>query len=554
MKDSAVNSSNNSWRWSIYALILFIAAGALLGRIAHVQADHGRTPFLSANDRSRWSTIRSLVDHGTFILDDVIVKPDGKFNKDWATIDLVRHRGHDGQEHYYSSKPPLLTVLLAGEYWLVKNVTGASLEKKPLYVGRLMIALTNVPLFLVYLALIVLLVENLRRTGFPARQPLPNATGKETRPTEYSDFAKVFVVASAAFGTAVTPFVVSLSNHLPAAVACAATLYLVLQIVQDERPKLGWFIAAGLFAAFMVVCELPALSVFPFVGLALLWKSAGKTFLAFLPAALVIATAAVVTNFLAHGTIKPAYGQRKDGRVLGTTTVPMQAGAINRERLMALKDISGIDLSPQIELYSGGENRFVAWDPQTQERLAVVLDEGSSKETPTWQIRTWGNWYDYPGSYWIGDRRGVDRGEPSRVTYVFQLTFGHHGLFSLTPLWLLTLAGGYFAFRDRGTIAWLAAITAALLLICVAFYVSRPLIDRNYGGVSCTFRWLIWQIPLWLVVMLPAVDRLLARRWGMILCGVLLAASVFSAEYSAANPWTQPWLYDYWEQLGWVEE
>jgi hypothetical protein len=513
-------------------LILAIAAGALLGRIAHVQADHGRTPFLSANDRSRWSTIRSLVDHETFILDDVIVKPDGKFNKDWATIDLVRHRGHDGKEHYYSSKPPLLTVLLAGEYWLVKNVTGASLERKPLYVGRLMVTLTNVPLFVLYLGLIVLLVERFAKT----------------------DLAKVLVLAAAAFGTAITPFVVSLSNHLPAAVACAATLYFVLRIVEAERPQIGWFIATGLSAAFMVVCELPALSVFPFVGLVLLWKSRLGTVAAFVPSALLVFAAAVGTNYLAHGTIKPAYGQRKDGAVLGTTTALVEPGPANDALLNDMNRASQLNLSRLTELYSGGEDRFVVWDVQTQQRLAVVLESIDFKGTPIWQIRAWGNWYDYPGSYWITERRGVDRGEPSRGMYLFQLTFGHHGLFSLTPLWLLTLAGGYFAVRDRGTLAWIAAITAALLVICVAFYVSRPLIDRNYGGVSCTFRWLIWQIPLWLVVMLPAVDRLLERRWGMILCGVLLAASVFSAEYNSANPWTQPWLYDYWKQLGWVED
>ena len=33
---------------------------------------------------------------------------------------------------------------------------------------------------------------------------------------------------------------------------------------------------------------------------------------------------------------------------------------------------------------------------------------------------------------------------------------------------------------------------------------------------------------------------------------VLLAASVFSAHYAAMNPWSQPWIFDYWRQLGWI--
>src|SRR5205823_14559538 len=57
---------------------------------------------------------------------------------------LVKHRGPDGRQHYYSSKPTLLTTLLAGEYWLVKMLTGATLAEQPLYVARIMLVLTNV--------------------------------------------------------------------------------------------------------------------------------------------------------------------------------------------------------------------------------------------------------------------------------------------------------------------------------------------------------------------------------------------------------------------------
>ena len=82
-----------------------------------IEAEERRQrPFLSANDRSRWLTIRALVDHGTFAIDDVI---DANV---WNTIDMVQHRGRDGELHLYSSKPPLLSVLLAGEYWLIQAV------------------------------------------------------------------------------------------------------------------------------------------------------------------------------------------------------------------------------------------------------------------------------------------------------------------------------------------------------------------------------------------------------------------------------------------------
>ena len=58
------------------------------------------------------------------------------------------------------------------------------------------------------------------------------------------------------------------------------------------------------------------------------------------------------------------------------------------------------------------------------------------------------NWYDYTytrggkeyESYWR-DPHGIDRGEPSRGTYVLHATVGHHGIFSLTPIWLLSVWG-----------------------------------------------------------------------------------------------------------------
>src|SRR5690348_18145214 len=45
------------------------------------------TPFLSANDRSRWATIRSLGDGGTYVIDDIIFDAKGNRVRGWHTID-----------------------------------------------------------------------------------------------------------------------------------------------------------------------------------------------------------------------------------------------------------------------------------------------------------------------------------------------------------------------------------------------------------------------------------------------------------------------------------
>ena len=56
-------------------------------------------------------------------------------------------------------------------------------------------------------------------------------------------------------------------------------------------------------------------------------------------------------------------------------------------------------------------------------------------------------WYKYPGSHWLEEtgkiKGGIDfaRFKETKAEYAFHLLFGHHGLFSLTPVMLLSLAG-----------------------------------------------------------------------------------------------------------------
>jgi hypothetical protein len=64
---------------------------------------------------------------------------------------------------------------------------------------------------------------------------------------------------------------------------------------------------------------------------------------------------------------------------------------------------------------------------------------------------------------------------------------------------------------------------------------------------------MMWFIPLYLVTMLPALDRLTASRWGRAIAIAALAVGIFSASYMPQNPWHHPWLFDYWTYLGWID-
>src|SRR5690606_27508071 len=112
-------------------------------------------PFLSGNDRSRWATVRSLVEHGTFAIDEIVAEPG------WDTIDMVKHKDRDGVPRLYSSKPPLTATLLAIPYWAIHRATGMTLGSHPYELGRALLILFNlIPAAIMYI-LVARMVEKL---------------------------------------------------------------------------------------------------------------------------------------------------------------------------------------------------------------------------------------------------------------------------------------------------------------------------------------------------------------------------------------------------------
>jgi len=471
-------------RRAVYLLLIALSTGSIVGRTLAVNSvDYIRLekhlkekekrrdwqkqrPFLSANDRSRWCTVRALVEHGTYAIDDIVGQPN------WDTIDMVKHddlgREAPGADEgrLYSSKPPLLATLMAGEYWLINQWTGATLATHPYSIGRGMIVTFNLVPLVIFFLVVARLVERFGTT----------------------DWGKLYVMAAATFGTFLSTFAVAINNHLPAAVCAAITLDAALRIWYDGERRLRWFAVAGFFAAFAAANELPALAFFSAVAVGLMWKSPRATLIAFVPGALVVAAASLGTNWLAHHSLSPPYAHRHEGD----------------------------------------------------------------------------NWYDYQfkregkvrDSYWskAKDRAPIDQGEPERAVYAFHVLIGHHGIFSLTPIWLLSFGGMFWlCLRREPDQRAMGLLLLSVSLVTIAFYllyVGEG--DRNYGGMTSGFRWGFWFAPLWLVGMLPVCDAAAGRRWSRGVAVVFLALSVASASYPTWNPWTHPWLLDFLLDNQWV--
>jgi hypothetical protein len=404
-------------------------------------------PLQSANDRSRWCTVWSLIDRGTFQIDEIRQHPG------WDTIDLVLVNGH-----FYSTKPSLLTCLVAGITWCVQHVTGWNLLDQTQSVTFVVLLVTNLFPFVISLFAWIAILERVSE----------------------SIWTRLFALTAAAFATLLTPFLMTLNNHTVAAASTMVALYALIRILKaSPNHTANWpFVLCGLATAWTAANELPA-ACFGVGVFALTFRtSAKKTLCLFLPAAAIPVVALVTTNYLATGSWKPFYAD------FGT------------------------------EKY-----RFV---------------------------------YEGVPSYW-SHPHGIDRNLDDPLTYFMHCTVGHHGLFSLTPLALLAIAGWLISFRVRDRalrlLLWLGAVTSAVVL---AFYLTRTA-NYNYGGVSCALRWALWLTPFWLLAIVPVLDVCRNSIVMRGISGLLVAVSIFSAWQPIDNPWSQPWLFQWLEARGWID-
>ncbi|VTS00099.1 hypothetical protein [Tuwongella immobilis] len=423
------------------------------------------SPMFSSNDRSRWATVRALVDEGRFSIGQRIPdasKPSGYrdegiiFEDDYASVDRILN---PETQHFYSSKPPLLTLIVAGQYWFLKQTVGLSIvhDRWPVVVTILLV--TNLlPMW----GFLVLMRRLILRWS---QQP----------------WTQLVAFAVACFGMYLIPFSNTLNNHSLGMVLALAAVAPILLTPAGESLSRRSALLAGLAAGGLFTLELPALSLVVGLGVLLALRErrcvAAFAFGAFLPM-----LALAVSMVVATGELIPAYAK------------------------------------------FGSE------------------------------------WYEYPGSHWLKLRvagaRGIDAADEPKWRYAFHLLVGHHGMFSLTPIWLLSVLGMAGAFRqaivERFRGDWLTTIGGLMLMVSVVvigFYIAKT---NNYGGWTAGPRWLFWLTPIWLVLMLPVLDRWAGIRWRERTVLALLGISAFTVFYPLINPWRHPWLYQLCEYYYWL--
>jgi hypothetical protein len=467
-------------------LMILITVGLLCGTILH------RSHLIySPNDSSRWNTIYYLVQHGTYEYLPVTVKDvpwaiqdekPSKITKPllW-TIDMIMVDGK-----LYSSKPPLLPTVLAGLTWVTQKVTGQTFHENPWFIERTILIVAQVIPFAVMLVL-------LRRHLFRASE---------------SPFVRQFAMGVACFGTLLTPWVVTLNNHVIAAATGMIALDAAIRIWFEGRREWYWFTMAGFFAAFTACIELPAGVLAVILFAALLVKDYKHTLIAGLIPALLPTAVALYTNHVVTGQLMPAYESIDEPG--GFYDYPDSYWK-KRTGVDALEEPKPVYLAHMLI----GHDGFFSLSPILLVPLAGMIVELRRR----------------------GDRAALAGMVLAMPAIIVAVDLSPKVL--TPPILLAALAAMAMELRRNGNRAGLAAMVLTMTAILVGVYGRTT---NNYGGGCHGFRWLFWVIPMWLLF-LPAgiewIRRTVAGRYALY---GLLAISVFSVGFALDNPWSTNWI------------
>ena len=131
--------------------------------------------------------------------------------------------------------------------------------------------------------------------------------------------------------------------------------------------------------------------------------------------------------------------------------------------------------------------------------------------------------YQFEGSYWLNPE-AHDILNESKLTYLFHITFGHHGLFSTTPVLLLGGIGIFDTLKKRSQDYWKLIALSLIGMIAVFLFVLFR--TKNYGGYTIGMRWFILFMPILMFAGLTIIHKAGKTIRGKVIALLLLILSI----------------------------
>jgi hypothetical protein len=364
---------------------------------------------------SRYATIESLVDHGTYYIDR---------SRYVRTIDKMKVG-----DHYISSKPPLLATIGAGVYWVYENLTGKTIAR---YEGDVV---RTVSFWMGAVPHLIFLIYFYRLCRLLFRRQL----------------SVMVAMAGACFAYLGVGYATLINNHSPAATLTICGLYYAARIRLDRDVKAYHWPLAGLILGVLPAIDPPGLAIMAALSVYLFMHDRRKTLVWFLPALLPGVLLHFVLAYQITGSLKLFY--------------------FNKE----LKAFKG---------------------------------------------------------FYFKNAGGIDGLKEPKYIYAFNTLLGHHGLFSMTPLYVFGLYELIRSVKVRRLFG-VSLVCAATILGFLGFFIFRT---RNYGGWCVGMRWFVPIMPLLLLYFGLWVDRVRLSRplWAAVL--LAFGVSCFNVQDALSSP------------------
>ncbi len=393
-------------------LICFAISSAVL--LGLLQRD------VHCNSASRMATVESLADHGTFVIESSAFVD--------STADKVMIDGH-----FYSSKPPMLSVLAAGGYYLFSRLTGITFASD----RSSCVAFVNILIGVLPYLLTLYFFYRLLELWFKSDRTRSLAL-------------MIFTLNYIGLG-----YAVDINNHTPAACCLLISFYLAYSLAHGNSSRSSFWLLSGFLAGLAATFEFWAGIFTISFAVYLMFFNRRRTLILFLPAAALPVIIHFAVNLTATGSLLPVY------------------------------------LRPEL--------------------------------------------YQYRSGYWTAPT-GIDALNEPKYIYFFNILLGHHGLFSMTPVFILS-AWSIIGSVIHRTGRFRESLTIGIPVLAVILLLGFR--TRNYGGVCAGLRWMILAMPLLFVFTAQWIDEHRSRGWNYLLAFLALAglAMLVDIPWANAGPW-----------------